>query len=82
VARFEAFSDALRMEMKDWGVKVVIVEPGFFNTPLVQRAAEATEALYRSLPEVRYSVFLHHAAACCCMLLLLLLLCFRVFLLC
>ena len=28
----EAFSDALRQEMKDWKVSVHIIEPGFFKT--------------------------------------------------
>lgn len=29
----EAFSDALRMEMHAWGIKVVIIEPGGIRTP-------------------------------------------------
>ncbi|EDO35098.1 predicted protein, partial [Nematostella vectensis] len=30
----EAFSDALRREMSPWGVRVIIIEPGGFKTPL------------------------------------------------
>ena len=30
----EAFSDALRREMRPWGVQVSIIEPGLFKTPL------------------------------------------------
>ena len=37
----EAFSDALRREMYPWGIKVSIMEPGRFQTPIVDpRATE------------------------------------------
>ncbi|KAL9983853.1 hypothetical protein ACROYT_G006094 [Oculina patagonica] len=32
----QAFSDALRREMQPWGIKVSIMEPGGFQTPIVQ----------------------------------------------
>ena len=50
-ARFEAFSDSLRLEMRCWGVKVVIVEPGFFRTPLVQAGVAQHRRLFMSLPQ-------------------------------
>ena len=31
----EAFSDALRQEMKDWKVSVHIIEPDFFKTDMI-----------------------------------------------
>ncbi|KJE94632.1 short chain dehydrogenase [Capsaspora owczarzaki ATCC 30864] len=34
----EAFSDVLRQEMAVFGVKVSIIEPGFFRTPLIDQA--------------------------------------------
>jgi len=40
----EAFSDALRQEMQPWGMKVIVLEPGFFATKL-----SAPEALERGL---------------------------------
>ena len=40
----EAFSDALRQEMHPWGMKVIVLEPGFFATKL-----SAPEALERDL---------------------------------
>lgn len=40
----EAFSDALRQEMHPWGMKVIVIEPGFFATKL-----SAPEALERDL---------------------------------
>ena len=30
----QAFSDALRREMRPWGIKVSIMEPGGFKTPI------------------------------------------------
>jgi NAD(P)-dependent dehydrogenase (short-subunit alcohol dehydrogenase family) len=35
----EAASDALRMELAPFGVRVVLVEPGVIDTPLYRRAA-------------------------------------------
>lgn len=37
----EAASDALRIELAPFGVRVVLVEPGVIDTPLYQRAAAA-----------------------------------------
>ena len=34
----EALSDALRMEMKPWGISVAIVEPGRFHTEFQEKA--------------------------------------------
>jgi NAD(P)-dependent dehydrogenase (short-subunit alcohol dehydrogenase family) len=40
----EALSDVLRMEVASFGVKVIVVEPGFFKTNIEQRARDkATE---------------------------------------
>ncbi len=36
----EALSDVLRMEVASFGVKVVVIEPGFFKTEIEQRAKE------------------------------------------
>lgn len=40
----EALSDVLRMEVASFGVKVSIVEPGFFKTGIEQRAHAAADA--------------------------------------
>ncbi len=37
----EALSDVLRMEVAQFGVKVVVVEPGFFKTEIEHKAREA-----------------------------------------
>ncbi|MET0457914.1 MAG: SDR family NAD(P)-dependent oxidoreductase [Ilumatobacteraceae bacterium] len=41
----EALSDVLRMEVASFGVKVVIVEPGFFRTGIDARPAEKAKEL-------------------------------------
>ncbi len=41
----EALSDVLRMEVASFGVRVSIVEPGFFNTGIDARPAEKFKAL-------------------------------------
>ena len=40
----EALSDVLRMEVASFGVKVVIIEPGFFKTEIEQRARSQAAA--------------------------------------
>ncbi len=40
----EALSDVLRVEVESFGVKVVIVEPGFFKTGIGDRTREQTDA--------------------------------------
>lgn len=52
----EAFSDALRLELADWNIDVCIVEPGFFDTPMVASAKNYLDRKYRALPEVRPGV--------------------------
>ncbi len=37
----EAISDALRMELKPWGVEVMVIEPGAMKTPFAERAKAA-----------------------------------------
>ncbi len=37
----EALSDALRLELKPWGVEVVVVEPGAMKTAFAEKAKEA-----------------------------------------
>lgn len=50
----EALSDVLRMEVSGFGVKVAIVEPGFFKTEIEARAAEANE-IRREHPDSPYA---------------------------
>lgn len=41
----EALSDVLRVEVSGFGVRVVIVEPGFFKTAIGEKSRERTETL-------------------------------------
>ena len=41
----EALSDVLRVEVSGFGVRVVIVEPGFFKTSIGEKSRERTETL-------------------------------------
>jgi NAD(P)-dependent dehydrogenase (short-subunit alcohol dehydrogenase family) len=46
----EALSDALRMELKPWGIPVSIIEPGTISTEIIQRSIAAAEDCVRALP--------------------------------
>jgi len=44
----EAFSDAIRQELKPFGIQVCIIEPGFHKTPIVtQRVPELVDKMMR-----------------------------------
>lgn len=46
----EAFTDALRMELRPWGIEVSIVEPSHVSTPFWQKSVLADEALLEAAP--------------------------------
>uniref|UniRef100_A0A8C0GNN9 Retinol dehydrogenase 16 n=1 Tax=Chelonoidis abingdonii TaxID=106734 RepID=A0A8C0GNN9_CHEAB len=59
----EAFSDSLRRELWPFGVKIAIVEPGYFRTPItdIQRHLECLEqSWHRARPEVKESYGQHY----------------------
>lgn len=47
----EAVSDALRRELRPWGIEVVIVEPGAIATPIWEKARPQTSELRAAMPE-------------------------------
>jgi len=50
----EAFSDALRLEMKVWGVSVHIIEPGFMKTNIYRQGSRICQQLWdRQTKEVQ-----------------------------
>lgn len=56
----ESINDALRMELRPWGIHVVLVEPGTIRTPAADKLGRDSEALLATLsPEGRA----HYAAA-------------------
>ena len=46
----EALSDALRRELKPWGIEVVAVEPGSIATPIWEKAGETATAATAAMP--------------------------------
>lgn len=46
----EALSDALRLEVRPWGIRVVLVEPGTIATPIWQKGVAFADQLQDRLP--------------------------------
>jgi NAD(P)-dependent dehydrogenase (short-subunit alcohol dehydrogenase family) len=46
----EAISDALRVELKPWGISVSLIEPGAVKTPIWDKGMQAGEDLLRKAP--------------------------------
>ncbi len=46
----EAVSDALRMELRPWGIRVALVEPGSIDTPIWERTQRFGEELRSRMP--------------------------------
>ena len=44
-------TDALRLEVAPWGIRVAVVEPGAVATPLWHRGAAAAQGFYAGVPE-------------------------------
>lgn len=53
----EALSDALRVELRPFGVNVVVIEPGPIKTEFVTTARETTERLLANREDSAYGVF-------------------------
>ena len=53
----EAYSEALRNEMRVWNVDVSIIEPGFFDTGIVRSAADQDRRVWDRLPEATRSEY-------------------------
>lgn len=47
----EALSDALRFELRPWGIEVIVIQPGVFGTDIRARALESWRARRDWLPE-------------------------------
>lgn len=53
----EALADTMRQECSDWGVEVVLLEPGGFATPTVGKTMEAMERGATESPEKEKSLY-------------------------
>ncbi len=47
----EALTDTLRMELRSWGIEVVIIEPGAIRTPIWEKSLAAAEEGIAKLPQ-------------------------------
>ena len=46
----ESINDALRMELRPWGIHVVLVAPGSIRTPAVDKLVQDSEAMLKTFP--------------------------------
>jgi len=46
----ESINDALRMELRPWGIQVVLVAPGSIRTPAVDKLVQDSEAMLKTFP--------------------------------
>jgi NAD(P)-dependent dehydrogenase (short-subunit alcohol dehydrogenase family) len=53
----EAISDALRIELDPWGIRVSIIEPGAVATPIWQKTLSALDDLRRQAGPDRYALY-------------------------
>jgi NAD(P)-dependent dehydrogenase (short-subunit alcohol dehydrogenase family) len=48
---FEAMSDALRIELRRWGIKVIVVAPGAIQTPIWEKSSTIAEQMAAGVSE-------------------------------
>ena len=53
----EAISDALRIELRPWGIHVSIVQPGDIATPAWQKALEAADEMLAAWPPQAFALY-------------------------
>lgn len=59
----EAFTDVLRMELRRWGISVLIVEPSYQATPIWEKAVE--NKAVKDFPQQAYDLYACAIAAAC-----------------
>jgi NAD(P)-dependent dehydrogenase (short-subunit alcohol dehydrogenase family) len=53
----EAFTDALRQELRPWGIWVSVIEPGAVATPIWEKGARTPDQLLEALPPVALELY-------------------------
>ncbi len=46
---FEAISDALRVELRQWGIRVIVVAPGAIKTPIWKKSSATADQMTKSI---------------------------------
>lgn len=54
---FEAVTDSLRLELRPWGIRVAIIEPGKIATPIWHKSLVAAEEIFNSLPPQAHALY-------------------------
>lgn len=53
----EALTDALRMELQPWGIKVSIIEPGTVKTPIWNKSTASADDTWDKLPSQAHELY-------------------------
>jgi NAD(P)-dependent dehydrogenase (short-subunit alcohol dehydrogenase family) len=53
----EAFTDALRQELRPWGIWVSVIEPGAVATPIWEKGARTADQLLEALPAAALELY-------------------------
>lgn len=53
----EALTDSLRQELRPWGIRVAIVEPGSIATPIWEKGQTMADEVERNLPEEAMALY-------------------------
>jgi len=53
----EALSDALRMELQPWDIKVSMIEPGCVTTPIWEKSLDLADKIWNNLPILSHQLY-------------------------
>jgi NAD(P)-dependent dehydrogenase (short-subunit alcohol dehydrogenase family) len=59
----EAMSDALRLELQQWGIHVSVVEPGAIDTPIWDKSGSEANEFERTTPPEKMQLYAHTTSA-------------------
>jgi NAD(P)-dependent dehydrogenase (short-subunit alcohol dehydrogenase family) len=52
-----AITDALRVELKPWGIHIALIEPGSVATPIWRKARKISDTLLEGVPDAQLSLY-------------------------
>ncbi len=53
----EALTDSFRVELRPWGIRVSIIEPGAIATPLWEKSIAAVDDTFKNLPPSAHRLY-------------------------